>query len=154
MVIRARPAPLPRIDWHAPQVETAVARTGYDRAHARSRDDVVSSGLSRKRNAVVLGDCGGHASELSCCGMDGRKCSEGRRRLLAILATITQAVISAKVGACRSSIAYWASGESLPGYQYRRALETHYGIPMDAWDNPATLEQVRVPEALSFAVAV
>ena len=83
--------------------------------------------------------------------MDG-KCSEGRRQLLAILAATTRAAVARKLrtvrpSTCRVAVGYWASGERVPLYAARCALQELYSIPIPSWDQPAVLEQVVVPGA-------
>jgi transcriptional regulator with XRE-family HTH domain len=78
---------------------------------------------------------------MHCC------CSEGRRRLLALLQSITQATIALKVRVTAACVSYWASGTTVPQYARRVALRDAYGIPLEAWDNPANDASSSAPRA-------
>lgn len=60
-------------------------------------------------------------------------CTPGRRALLSLLQTTTQAAVAALVGVDPSCVSYWSSGRSRPGPRARRILSEAYGIAPDSW---------------------
>ncbi len=42
--------------------------------------------------------------------------------------------IAAALGCSRPLVSYWRSGKKVPGGLHRQSLETHFGIPVTAWE--------------------
>lgn len=64
--------------------------------------------------------------------------SEGRRLLLHVLATNTQATVAKRVGCGRSTISMFASGHKTPQlWSERVAFEREFAIRGASWDEPA-----------------
>lgn len=59
--------------------------------------------------------------------------TDGRRALLAAVATTSQADVAASVGVHPSCVSLWCSGRARPGRAMRRALLIAYGIRPEAW---------------------
>lgn len=76
----------------------------------------------------------------------GRRLSEGRRLLLLALQRMTHRDLARRCRCSRSAITRLAGGEPTDSYRLRRALETVAGIPMRAWDEPATPDDALGPE--------
>ena len=67
--------------------------------------------------------------------------TEGCRLLRRVIAVHTQQVVARRIGVQQSAISRWANGLYKPhAYCHRSSFLKHYGIPLDAWDEPAKRE--------------
>lgn len=58
-----------------------------------------------------------------------------------------QAEIAARIGASRTAVVYWLSGERTPGDGARVALHKAFKIPVAAWDEPIPKTKIAKPKS-------
>lgn len=63
--------------------------------------------------------------------------NEGARLLAKVLEDANQKEVGRRCGVSQSLVSTWRSGRTKPLYENRKIIAVRYGIPIDAWDQPA-----------------